>query len=220
MFKRFFRAATFSTLVALAVPAQGAVIYQSAQLGSPVYGFSVAFDQFLGSRFSLTQSYLVTSVGGIGKLNPACIGQNTCPDWNGLFFAAIIKLDSATSLPSFPVNALDTNALAFGTFTMPPEPGALFSVPMDVFLGPGSYALLFGSGVFGTWGVGYMPQVGPDFPDASYFYSDTTKWIDGSFSSLFIVEGTLVTPLPTTLPLFATGLGALGLLGWRRKRQL
>lgn len=27
------------------------------------------------------------------------------------------------------------------------------------------------------------------------------------------------TPLPATLPLFATGLGALGLLGWRRKKQ-
>ena len=27
------------------------------------------------------------------------------------------------------------------------------------------------------------------------------------------------TPLPATLPLFATGLGALGLLGWRKKRK-
>jgi hypothetical protein len=27
------------------------------------------------------------------------------------------------------------------------------------------------------------------------------------------------TPLPATLPLFATGLGALGVLGWRRKRK-
>ena len=27
------------------------------------------------------------------------------------------------------------------------------------------------------------------------------------------------TPLPGALPLFATGLGALGLLGWRRKRK-
>jgi len=30
---------------------------------------------------------------------------------------------------------------------------------------------------------------------------------------------TIVTPLPTALPLFVTGLGALGLLGWCRKRK-
>jgi hypothetical protein len=37
------------------------------------------------------------------------------------------------------------------------------------------------------------------------------------------VTGSIVdaptTPLPAALPLFATGLGALGLLGWRRKRK-
>ena len=31
------------------------------------------------------------------------------------------------------------------------------------------------------------------------------------------VTGLLTAPLPSALPLFATGLGALGLLGWRRK---
>jgi hypothetical protein len=31
--------------------------------------------------------------------------------------------------------------------------------------------------------------------------------------------GPAPVPLPATLPLFATGLGALGLLGWRRKRK-
>jgi hypothetical protein len=30
---------------------------------------------------------------------------------------------------------------------------------------------------------------------------------------------TAATPLPAALPLFATGLGAMGLLGWRRKRK-
>jgi hypothetical protein len=30
---------------------------------------------------------------------------------------------------------------------------------------------------------------------------------------------TLTTPLPAALPFFATGLGGLGLLGWRRKRK-
>ena len=29
----------------------------------------------------------------------------------------------------------------------------------------------------------------------------------------------VATPLPMTLPLFATGIGAMGLLGWRRKRK-
>jgi hypothetical protein len=28
------------------------------------------------------------------------------------------------------------------------------------------------------------------------------------------------TPLPAALPLFATGIGGLGLLGWRRKRKV
>ena len=36
-----------------------------------------------------------------------------------------------------------------------------------------------------------------------------------------LIAGTeaAVTPLPAALPLFATGLGAMGLLGWRRKRK-
>jgi hypothetical protein len=33
------------------------------------------------------------------------------------------------------------------------------------------------------------------------------------------IRGRLETPLPATLPLLASGLGALGMLGWRRKRK-
>ena len=33
------------------------------------------------------------------------------------------------------------------------------------------------------------------------------------------IVGTAITPLPAALPLIATGIGALGLLGWRRKRK-
>jgi hypothetical protein len=43
-------------------------------------------------------------------------------------------------------------------------------------------------------------------------FNDVT-WTTTTFS-----QGT-ATPLPAALPLFATGLGALGLLGWRRKRK-
>jgi hypothetical protein len=34
-----------------------------------------------------------------------------------------------------------------------------------------------------------------------------------------IAADTIATPLPATLPLFASGLGVLGLLGWRTKRK-
>jgi hypothetical protein len=51
----------------------------------------------------------------------------------------------------------------------------------------------------------------------------SAKFIDGSFVTSTDISltgtGIAATPLPAALPLFATGLGALGLLGWRRKRK-
>ena len=49
-------------------------------------------------------------------------------------------------------------------------------------------------------GAGHFSQSGGDFGNANFV----------SVSA---------TPLPAALPLFASGLGALGLLGWRRKRK-
>jgi hypothetical protein len=43
--------------------------------------------------------------------------------------------------------------------------------------------------------------------------------VSASYSPGSDVIGVNETPLPAALPLFATGLGALGLLGWRRKRK-
>jgi len=43
---------------------------------------------------------------------------------------------------------------------------------------------------------------------------------EGASGESFFPNGTLTaTPLPAALPLFATGLGGLGLLGWRGKRK-
>jgi hypothetical protein len=38
-------------------------------------------------------------------------------------------------------------------------------------------------------------------------------------STFTATTGVTATPIPAAFPLFATGLGALGLLGWRRKRK-
>jgi hypothetical protein len=39
-------------------------------------------------------------------------------------------------------------------------------------------------------------------------------------TAAIIARESASTPLPAALPLFATGLGGLGLLGWRRKRKV
>lgn len=49
------------------------------------------------------------------------------------------------------------------------------------------------------------------FRDSNFNYDDLTF----VFTNVVAAE----TPLPAALPLFASGLGALGLLGWRRRRR-
>ena len=53
--------------------------------------------------------------------------------------------------------------------------------------------------------------------DDFHLPSQVVVTIDTNAGELFL--GPAPIPLPATLPLFATGLGALGLLGWRRKRK-
>jgi hypothetical protein len=58
---------------------------------------------------------------------------------------------------------------------------------------------------------------GPDLTTASIPNSVTFSF--GTTEGANNVPGVSTVPVPAALPLFATGLGALGLLGWRRKRK-
>jgi hypothetical protein len=52
------------------------------------------------------------------------------------------------------------------------------------------------------------------------FYTGDGNNIARAETETVIVGPTVgATPLPAALPLFATGLGGLGVLGWRRKRK-
>jgi hypothetical protein len=57
------------------------------------------------------------------------------------------------------------------------------------------------------------------------YYSSPDGYVQlaaGGFGTSFSISDTqigTVTPLPAALPLFATGLGVIGLLAWRQKRQ-
>jgi hypothetical protein len=62
----------------------------------------------------------------------------------------------------------------------------------------------------------YTVQAG-DILDGQF--ADPTAGTNLSLFATTITLTDLTTPLPAALPLFATGLGGLGLLGWRRKRK-
>jgi hypothetical protein len=70
----------------------------------------------------------------------------------------------------------------------------------------------------------YLTGNGISFDTASAKYNLAWDGGDGIYElnqSIFIFGNFTVTetPLPAALPLFAGGLGVLGLLGWRRKRK-
>ena len=65
---------------------------------------------------------------------------------------------------------------------------------------------------------------GPGFLNATVFLELNANQVGGpdtsiSWSATESSTNPVATPLPAALPLFATGLGAFGLLGWRRKRK-
>jgi len=64
----------------------------------------------------------------------------------------------------------------------------------------------------------YATLTSANAEQTSFFSDDQHLSAAGQLIEANYIYG-LVTPLPGALPLFATGLGALGLLGWHRKRK-
>ena len=62
---------------------------------------------------------------------------------------------------------------------------------------------------------------GPGFTNAAIFLELNANQVGGPGTSISwsATESSNLVPLPAALPLFATGLGVMGLLGWRRKRK-
>ncbi len=181
-------------------------------------------------------------------LNVVATGSGNI-DLTGLTLSSTIHptLTAGINPPEAVVNLNSgTSDLYTGTFSGPPGgvlgpgfgpgtgiPGPLFEPATSATGNLVSFSLTFKSvHVF----EGYVS-------DASLGTS-TDTWDNATFTSLGLTPGTYewtwasangstdadqsftidivaptTTPLPATLPLFASGLGALGLLGWRRKRK-
>ncbi len=169
-----------------------AVIYESASLGpiGQAGGPAVRATQFLGSRFEITQTTNVTAIGG--HLRETGLG-------NQELFGAIVMLAGPGAMPGgAPFNPGEVMT----SITFNPNPATTnasddIMVPVSVQLEPGSYAVVFGSGLFGATGDGGMPFNGQTVTAAgsgSYFFWDGnfSTWLNGGgFGPLrFVVEGT------------------------------
>lgn len=113
------------------------------------------------------------------------------------------------------------------------------SGPSSFGVGAGSYALAEGTGtIFGidkgapNWLFVEQGYVSNALLIASAFFSGTFadlgltlgtyvwSWGEGETADSFTLNvGVAAIPLPAGLPLLAAGLGAIGLLGWRKKRS-
>jgi len=198
---------TFSVLLLFPVGVQkiyADILYESATLGTigQTGGISISTTQFVGSRFSISQTVQVTEIGG----HIQSIGD---------IFGAIIQLPGPSILPSgSPFDAGEV--IAFTTF-LPSSPSSDISVPLSVILPPGDYALVFGSGLFGATGLGGILTNNPETPEGSgsffFFSGSSTTWINGGgiAEARFTVNGNAVgvaiggeiIPLDTTALLLA-----------------
>jgi hypothetical protein len=133
------------------------VVLESAMLGATghISGSSVTNAQFIGWRFQIDVPLDVDHIGGHLEGDPFTPGT---------LFAALVRLDSITSIPHGAPFTED-ELIATTTF-LPPFPSDEVTVPFVAALQPGSYTLVFGAGMFGATGLGGMPNFNdqPDIP--------------------------------------------------------
>jgi hypothetical protein len=182
----------------------GNITYNVSQVDFTVSGFAIASTSgsgILGAfvHFGLSAQPTLSdgTLGDIATFSVNCGNAFTiCPAVNSVFTASALMhltVSQALLLSVFHITTQMSEDLQLTT-AFPNSNNATINAvdPFDIT----SMELLDANGV-PIPGVTFVADDGTIFPDAA----DTA------------------TPIPATLPLFATGLGAIGLLGWRRKRK-
>ncbi len=151
---------------------------ETATLGAtgqlPGATFQITNLVYLGAKFTIAETSVVTSIGG-----------HLVGDGNGDLFAAVVPLVGADSLPLSGPNLDVEGTAAFGTAFTPPGASAEVGIFTNFQLDPGNYGLVFGSNQFGATGTGWMPGNDVDTGGPEYFFGDvgTSTWFNGVISN-------------------------------------
>ena len=179
---------------------QAATIFESATLGPTgipfselsngnVPGTNVSRDVFTGVRFQINQPVMTTGVGGHFA-------------GGGTFFGAIVALEDGTDFPDS--GDFTTDDFLGSTLLTFPEPSDEVFGDLSLSLTPGWYAMIFGSGLFNSSGVGAALNNNSDIGNPTYVGfqpGSGVGWINTTASGpnqRFVVQGRIV-PEATSL---------------------
>ncbi|QXQ07215.1 PEPxxWA-CTERM sorting domain-containing protein [Sphingosinicellaceae bacterium] len=197
-------------LLAVSVPANAAVIYQSAAYSGDDSGeYILSADNFMGAAFTLTRTTTITGIGAQFGGFPG-----------GSIFGAVVPLSSRAAFPAGASTALADISLGHVVFAVSQGTQDLV-VPLSLTLEAGTYGVIFGSGQFGATGFASLGDSNTPLGTPTLFRSFFSDgWAAFSDAGVRItVEGTTASvPEPAAWALMLTGFGLVGTTMRRRSR--
>ncbi len=193
------------------------ILFESATLGQTgipiseltnqnVPGTNVTPGAFAGVRFRLDQPVITSQIGGHFVANSG-----------GTFFGAIVELEDESDFPDSGDFTTD-DFLGSASLSFPTPSDEVFG-NLELSLGPGWYALVFGSGLFDTLGSGVAVRNGTDIQDPTYITgSPNTPGIWSDITAIspnhhFVIKG-IAVPEPSTVVICVIGLTYLMVRRW------
>jgi hypothetical protein len=199
----------------------------STMSATAIYTDSVVFHNFLNSAAATTDVALNVNLTGTLSASGGAIANIEIRTTLNTFEIGhlLAAIDSTAPTPaqcssSFAVGGCSFGSLAAGALVTQ----TLHNVPLDTAV---LLVLRIDAGAQGSFpGASATSSFGQslDFPIGTAVFvlpeGVTANAPDSLLvNNIFSPAGMAVTPLPGALPLFVTGLGALSLLGWRRKKK-
>jgi hypothetical protein len=174
----------------------------------------------------------IVCAAALSAMVPASSRADTIYTYTGNGFASAISPYTSTDLVSGWIDLLEPLGISVGPLTITPVSFS-FSDGVQTITNNNYNVASFSFNDFVTSSSGgivwwYVELFGvPNGGIHTYnspLYSSYGDYAAGAggYAVNYSAPGTwevTTTPIPAALPLFATGLGALGLLGWRRKRK-